>query len=60
MKPKTSKMGRPKVPKDQAKGEFFSMRVTSGESVKINTAILKSGMKKSEWARQALIKATED
>jgi hypothetical protein len=52
-----NKMGRPALPKGEAKGEVFSVRVAANEAAKIGLAIRKSGLKKPEWARQALIQA---
>jgi hypothetical protein len=52
-----TKMGRPVLPKDKAKGEVFSVRMAAGEAEKVHQAIKKSGMEKPEWARSALIKA---
>lgn len=50
-----TKIGRPKLPKGEAKGEVFSVRVAANEAAQIGLAIRKSGMSKPEWARNALI-----
>ena len=52
-------MGRPVLPKDEAKGEVFSVRVASDAAEKINQAIRRSGLKKPDWARNALIHAAQ-
>jgi hypothetical protein len=51
------KMGRPKLPKDEARRKFVSTRVSTPEYMKILTAIKKSGLRKPDWARNALITA---
>lgn len=53
------KMGRPTLPKGEAKGEVFSVRVAANEAGLIQAAIRKSGLKKPEWARQALVKSAK-
>lgn len=50
-----SKMGRPKLPKGQAKGELFAVRVSKDEADKIHSAIKKSGKKKPHWLRDAIL-----
>jgi hypothetical protein len=52
-----TKMGRPVLPKGEAKGEVFSVRVSADAAGKIHQAIKKSGLSKPEWARNALIRA---
>ena len=54
-----TKMGRPVLPKGEAKGEVFSVRVAADAAGKIHQAIKKSGMKKPDWARNALISAAQ-
>jgi hypothetical protein len=54
MKPK---LGRPKMPKGTANNVLFAVRVAANEARKIQTAIRKSGQKKPDWARNALIHA---
>jgi hypothetical protein len=55
-----TKMGRPALPKDEAKGEVFSVRMAAVEAEKIYQAIKKSGLKKPDWARNALIHAAQN
>jgi hypothetical protein len=55
-----TKMGRPVLPRGEAKGEVFSVRVAAGEANKIHQAIKKSGLKKPDWARNALILAAKN
>jgi hypothetical protein len=52
-----TKMGRPKLPKGTANSVLFAVRIAAQEAERIQAAIRKSGMKKPEWARKALIKA---
>jgi hypothetical protein len=56
-KSEKSKMGRPKLPKGTANSVLFAVRIAANEAQKIQAAIKKSGMKKPEWARNALIHA---
>lgn len=51
------KIGRPMLPKGTANSVLFAVRIAANEADKIQTAIRKSGLKKPEWARNALIKA---
>jgi hypothetical protein len=53
-------MGRPNLPKGAAKGVLFAVRVAAGEADKIQHAIKKSGLKKPDWARNALINAARN
>ena len=50
-------MGRPTLPKGETKGEVFSVRVAADAAGKIHQAIKKSGLKKPDWARNALVMA---
>jgi hypothetical protein len=52
-----AKMGRPKLPKGTANTVLFAVKIAATEAEKIEDAIRKSGKKKPEWARDALIKA---
>ncbi|HXR47543.1 MAG TPA: hypothetical protein VN784_08885 [Candidatus Limnocylindrales bacterium] len=52
-----TKMGRPKLPKGTANTVLFAVKIAANEANKIQTAIRKSGLKKPEWARNALIEA---
>jgi hypothetical protein len=51
------KMGRPKLPRGTAKGVLFAVKIAANEAEKIQTAIKRSGLKKPEWARNALLSA---
>ena len=50
-------MGRPKMPRGTANSVLFAIRIAANEAQKINEAVKKSGLKKPEWARNALIQA---
>jgi hypothetical protein len=52
-----TKMGRPKLPKGTANTVLFAVKIAAKEAEKIQDAITKSGLKKPEWARHALINA---
>jgi hypothetical protein len=54
-----TKMGRPKLPKGTANTVLFAVKIAAKEAEKIQDAIAKSGMKKPEWARHALINAAQ-
>jgi len=54
-----TKMGRPKLPKGTANSIVFSVKIAANEAAKIGDAIRKSGLKKPEWARNALVQAAE-
>jgi hypothetical protein len=54
-----AKIGRPILPKEKAKAEVFSVRMAANEATKIGLAIKKSGLKKPDWARMALINAAQ-
>jgi len=45
------------MPKGTAKGVLFAVRVAEIEAEKIQAAIIKSGMSKPDWARNALVNA---
>jgi hypothetical protein len=51
------KMGRPRLPKDAAKGVLFAVRIAAAEADKIQQAIKRSGIPKPDWARNALLEA---
>lgn len=52
-------MGRPKLPKGEAKGVLFAARVSNDDAKVINDAIKQSGTKKPEWLRNALLSAAK-
>lgn len=56
MTKKKKKIGRPKLPKDEAK-KIFSLRLSKHERKQIKHAAEKSGRPVSKWAREALLKA---
>lgn len=51
------KMGRPKVPKAQAKAMLFAARFAPDEAKTISKAISDSGQSKTEWIRASLLSA---
>ena len=51
------KMGRPKLPKGEAKAFQIGVRFNSQEAVKIKSAIAKARMTIANWARNALMNA---
>jgi hypothetical protein len=51
----TKKMGRPKLAKGEARGKFFSTRVSILEHQEITDAIKRDGIKKPDWVRNALL-----
>ena len=54
-----TKMGRPSLPKGTANSVLFAVRIAANEASKIQQAIKKSGLKKPDWARNALITAAQ-
>ena len=57
-KPKR-KPGRPKLPKDQAKGKIVPVRFTGTEIERIGTAARKADQTVSQWIRSTLAVAVE-
>jgi len=55
---KQNKLGRPKLPKGEAKSEMIRARVTKAEYEAIESTARASGKDISEWARQTLLQAT--
>jgi hypothetical protein len=53
----TKKMGRPPLPRKLALGEVFSARLRFDEARDVKEAISKSGLARSEWIRDALLRA---
>jgi hypothetical protein len=51
------KIGRPKLPKREALGELFGVRLRPGEATQIRDAIRKSGKRQPDWLRSALLSA---
>ena len=54
---KKKKLGRPVLPGGSAKGIMLSARFTKAESDSIADAVKRSGQKKTEWIRNALLGA---
>lgn len=52
-------MGRPKLPKGQAKGELFAARFAPQEAKTISSAISRSGQSKSQWLRDSLLNVAQ-
>ena len=52
-----NKMGRPKLPKGEAKGVLIALRFTPLEAKQIDAAIKRAGQKKTQWMRNALLSA---
>jgi len=48
-------MGRPKLPKDNARSIVFQVRISPKEQRRIKAAACKSGKGPTEWARDALL-----
>ena len=57
-KPTKPKMGRPKLPKGEAKGQIVPVRFSAREVVRITAAATANDMKVSEWIRSTLNAAT--
>ena len=51
------KMGRPKLPKGQAKTVMLAIRFSESEASEILKASKKAGQHHSEWSRNQLLKA---
>ena len=49
------KAGRPRKPKDEARVPGISVRLTKDERGPIDTAIKRSGLSQSDWARKSLL-----
>jgi hypothetical protein len=53
------KMGRPKLPKGEAKKELFAVKLSKLEAEKVYAAIDRSGVPYPDWLRGALLTAAE-
>jgi hypothetical protein len=53
------KRGRPKLPRAEAKGTLFAVRVAKADAEKIQSAIKRSGLPSADWQRKALLRAAE-
>lgn len=49
------KLGRPRLPKSEARSILLTTRVNAGENRAIGQAIKDSGQDKTEWLRNALL-----
>jgi hypothetical protein len=58
--PKKRKPGRPKLPKNQAKGKIVPVRFTIEEIERIATAAQTAKLTVSEWIRTALSAVTTE
>jgi hypothetical protein len=54
-----SKMGRPKKPKAERKGEVIPIRVSADERQAIDATAEAEGLSRSDWMRRVLIAATK-
>ena len=54
-----TKMGRPKLPKGEAKNVLVAAKVSKADYEKILAAMKRAGMTESEWVRQAVLAAAE-
>jgi hypothetical protein len=52
------KMGRPKMPKGEAKAAVLTLRLTAAERRAADAAAKRAGLPVSEWARQAIVAAS--
>jgi len=50
-------MGRPTLPKGEAKGVLIGARFSPEEANKVHAAVKRENMVKSEWVRKTLISA---
>jgi hypothetical protein len=57
--PKPKKMGRPKLPKGEAKGRMVPIRFNDSDLKRIESAAKKSQKTVSEWIREAISAAVE-
>jgi hypothetical protein len=58
-KPKPKKPGRPKLPKDQAKGKIVPVRFAAEELERIQDAAEASQQTVSQWIRSTLAASTQ-
>jgi hypothetical protein len=54
------KMGRPKLPKSEAKGVQFGIRLSKPDADAVQQAIRRSGLSQPDWLRNALISAAKE
>ena len=55
-----TKMGRPKLPKGEAKGVLIGARFSPDESRRVHDAVKRSKLVKSDWVRKHLLQAADD
>ncbi len=53
------KMGRPKLPKGEAKTVLVAGKVSKADWEKIHAAMQRSGLSESEWVRLAVLAAAD-
>lgn len=56
----TKKMGRPKLPKGEAKGVLIGARFSPEESKQVHDAVREAGQNKSDWVRNTLLSAARN
>jgi hypothetical protein len=54
------KMGRPKLPKGEAKGVQFGIRLSKPDGELVKEAIKRSGLSQPDWLRNALLSAAKN
>ena len=54
-----TKMGRPKLPKGEAKNVLVAAKVSKADYERILAAMKRAGMKESEWVRKSVLEAAE-
>ena len=59
IKTATKKIGRPKLPKGEAKGRIVPVRFSADEVKRITAKAAKSNQRVSEWIRGAITTAME-
>jgi hypothetical protein len=53
------KIGRPKLPKDAAKGVQFGIRLSKPDADAVHAAVKRSGQSQPDWLRKALLSAAK-
>jgi hypothetical protein len=59
MPPKPKKMGRPKLPKGEAKGKIVALRFSADDVKRVTAAARSKSQTVSEWIRSTLNAAME-
>jgi uncharacterized protein (DUF1778 family) len=52
--PKPKKIGRPKMPKGEAKGRVLQVRLNADDLKRVTTAAKAKGQTLSDWIREAI------